>query len=553
MRVVDAIAEILKREGVQHLFCYPVNTLIEACAEAGIRPIVCRQERVGMGMADGYSRISHTYPVGVFTMQHGPGGENAFSGVATAYSDSTPVLIFPFGEATSRHGVRPGFEPARVFEPVTKSAELLNRSDRVPEIMRRAFTALRMGRPGPVLIEVPDDVGVAEFDPTQLHYAPVHRARMAADPDDVDRAAAAILAAQCPVIFAGQGVTYADATEDLIRLAELVPAPVMTTLLGKGAFPETHPLSAGTAAGVRTGAAAHFLSKADVVLAIGTSLTRHGISSATIPPGKTIIHATNDPRDINKDYTVDVPVIGDAQLVIRQLIEAIEDRRGKARGSEDGALAGEVRSVTEAWWKSWMPKLTSDEVPINPYRVVWELTRAVDPANAILTHDSGSPRSQLVPFYRTAPRGYLGFGKSHALGTGLGLIMGAKLAAPEKLCINWMGDAAIGMVGTDFETAARNNIPILTMVSNNFEMAVETARMTASHSRYQTRRTTGNYAEMARALGGYAERIETPDEIAPAIERARRATEDGRAALLEFITCAETATSTGGPGPGAVG
>jgi len=546
MRVSDAIAEVLKREGVQYLFCYPVNTLIETAAEAGIRPIVCRQERVGMGMADGYSRISNANPVGVFTMQHGPGAENAFSGVATAYSDSTPVLVFPYGEATTRLGIRPGFSSARAFEPVSKAVELLIRTDRVGEVMRRALTALRMGRPGPVIVEVPDDLGTETCDPAQLAFPVVRATRSAPDPDDVDRAVVALLGARCPVIFAGQGVRSAGATEDLVQLAEVLQAPVMTTLLGKGSFPEDHALSAGTAAGVRTGAAAHFLAKADVVLAIGTSLTRHGISTATIPDGKTIIHATNDPRDINKDYAVDFPIIGDAQLTIRGLRDAARDRLGGKLRDEDGVTAGEVKRVTDAWLQAWMPKLTSDEVPINPYRVVGEIIRAVDPARSILTHDSGSPRSQLVPFYRSAPRGYIGFGKSHALGCGLGLIMGAKLAAPEKLCINWMGDAAFGMVGTDFETAARNGIPILTMVSNNFEMAVETARMTASHSRYQTRTTTGNYADMARAMGGYAERVEKPGEIAPAIQRARRATEDGRAALLEFITCAETATSTGG-------
>jgi len=547
MRVVDAIAEVLKREGVDHIFCYPVNSLIEACAEAGIRPIVCRQERVGMGMADGYGRVSNRKPVGVFTMQAGPGAENAFAGVATAFSDSTPVLVLPSGESTARLGVRGVFSPTRAFEPVTKSAEVMNRADRVSDIMRRAFTALKTGRGGPVLVEIPNDVADQEVDRAALDYRPVPSPRSAGDPVDVDRAAAAVLAARVPLIFAGQGVTYAQATPDLVELAELLQAPVITTLLGKGAFPEDHPLAAGPAAGVGTGAAGHFLGTSDVVLAIGTSLTRHGISSATVPPGKTIIHVTNDPRDLNKEYWADYPVIGDAKLVIRQLIEAIKDRLGNKR--REGNVAEELRTVQDAWLQRWMPKLSSDEVPINPYRVVWEVTKAVDPARAILTHDSGSPRSQLVPFYRTAPGGYFGFGKSHALGCGLGLIMGAKVAAPDKFCINWMGDAAFGMVGTDFETAARNQIPILTLVSNNFEMAVETERMTASHSRYQTRATTGNYADMARAMGGYAERIERPDEVAPALERARRATEDGQAALLEFITSAETATSPTRPSP----
>jgi acetolactate synthase-1/2/3 large subunit len=548
VRSVDAIAEILKREGVEYIFCYPTNSMIEAAAAAGIRPVVCRQERVGMGMADGFSRTSNGRPVGVFTSQSGPGAENAFSGVATAYSDSTPVLVLPHGGSMDRLGVVPQFSSARAYESVTKSVEVLNKPDRVSEVLRRAFAGLRTGRPGPVMVEIPDDVANQEVDESKLSYRPPRAYRSGPDPADVDEAARVLLEARDPVIFAGQGILLAEASEDLVELAELLQAPVMTTLLGKSGFPEDHPLALGTAAGVGPGTVGHYLRKGDVFLALGTSLTRHAISSAAIPPGKTIIHATSDPRDLDKEYAPDYAIVGDAKLVTRQLIEAVKDRLDGRQRSEDGAVAQEIAGVREQWLARWMPKLTSEETPINPYRVVWELTKAVDPNNAILTHDSGGPRSQLVPFYRaTAPRGYIGFGKSHGLGSGLGLIMGAKLAAPEKFCINYCGDSGFGMVGTDFETAVRNNIPILTVVSNNFEMAVETERMTVSHDRFQTRKTGGNYAEMAKALGGYAERVEKPSEVAAAIERAHRATLDGRAALLEFITSAEYEVSPSRP------
>ncbi len=192
----------------------------------------------------------------------------------------------------------------------------------------------------------------------------------------------------------------------------------------------------------------------------------------------------------------------------------------------------------------WMPKLASNETPINPYRVMWELMNLFDSKNVIATHDAGSPRNQLVPFYQASlPRGYIGWGKSHALGTGLGLIMGAKLAAPEKFCVNFMGDAAFGMTGLDFETAVRSGIPILTIVLNNNFMAAETHSMEASHERYGTMNLFGNYADLARALGGWSERIAEPNQIAPALQRARKATEDGKAALLEFVTSREIAYS----------
>ena len=543
MNVVDAIAEILKREGVEYIPCYPTTPMIEAAAAAGIRPIVCRQERVGVGIADGFSRVSYGKPPGVFAMQYGPGAENAFSGVATAYSDSVPVLLLPLGHPRERAGILPHFNSVRAYDCVTKSVEEVNTGERVSQIMRRAFSNLRMGRLGPVMVEIPADVALEEVDEAALMYQPVKSTRAGANVRDVDEAARVLVEANCPVIHAGQGVLYAGATEELKQLAELLQAPVMTTLVGKSAFPEDHALSLGTGAATSAGPVVHFLRKADVVFGIGSSFTRHGMT-ITIPPGKVMVQATNDARDINKDYTIDHPLIGDAGLVLSQMIEAVKDRLGGKSRAADGAMAQEVKTVKDEWLKDWMPKLTSDEVPMTPYRVIWELMQTVNPAEAIVTHDSGSPRDQIVPFYRSAvPRSYMGWGKSHGLGTGLGLAIGAKLAAPDKFSINWMGDAAFGMVGLDFETAVRSGIPILTMVSNNFTMAAEVRAMAVSHELYDTRTTGGNYADMARAMGGYAERVENPAEIGPAIQRARRATENGQAALLEFITCEETASS----------
>jgi acetolactate synthase-1/2/3 large subunit len=189
----------------------------------------------------------------------------------------------------------------------------------------------------------------------------------------------------------------------------------------------------------------------------------------------------------------------------------------------------------------WRRKLSSNEVPITPYRVISEFMRVVPPHEAIVTHDSGSPRDQIVPFYKaTVPNSYIGWGKSHALGTGLGLTIGAKVAAPDKFCVNFMGDAAFGMTGLDFETAVRAKIPILTVVLNNSIMAVEISQMKLSHEKFGTIDIGGNYANIARDLGGWSERVEDPAQLGDAILRARRQTQDGRAALLEVITSAET-------------
>jgi acetolactate synthase I/II/III large subunit len=543
MNVVDAIAEILKREHVEYLMAYPTTSVIDAAAAIGIRPVLCRQERVGVGIADGYSRTTNGRKLGVFAMQYGPGAENAFSGVATAFSDSVPMLVLPLGHPRDRAQVFPLFSSARTYASVTKAVETLNQPEQVSEVMRRAFNLLRMGRPGPVMVEIPADVAVAEVPEKALQYKAVKATAPAGNPRDVAEAARVLVQARRPVIHAGQGVLYAEGCEELRELAELLQAPVMTTLEGKSAFPENHSLALGTGGGgVMSGPVYQFLPKADVIFGIGCSFTRHGMAM-NVPEGKVLIHATNDERDLNKNYPVEHPILGDAKLVLRQFIDAVKDLRG-TRGEPNGAVAAEVQAAKTAWLAEWMPKLTSDEVPITPYRVMWEFMQTIDPRDAIVTHDSGSPRNQLVPFYSaTAPRGYMGWGKSHALGTGLGLIMGAKLAAPDKFCVNFMGDAAFGMTGLDFETAVRCGIPITTIVLNNSAMAIERHALVVSHDRYRTRDIGGNYADMGRAMGGHAERVEKPAEIAAALERARKLNAEGTAVLLEFITSEEIAFS----------
>ena len=205
--------------------------------------------------------------------------------------------------------------------------------------------------------------------------------------------------------------------------------------------------------------------------------------------------------------------MGDAKPVLSQFIQAVKDLLG-GKSKNDGTVAAEIKKGKAEWMAEWMPKLTSNEKPLNPYRIMWEFMNLFDRKECIVTHDAGSPRNQLVPFYQApTPRSYIGWGKSHALGTGLGLIMGAKLAAPEKFCVNFMGDAAFGMTGLDFETAVRNNIPTLTIVLNNNFMAAETHMMHASHERYGTMNILGNYADLGRSLGGWSERVEILFEV----------------------------------------
>jgi len=544
MNGVTAIAHILKQEGVEWIGCMPSNSLIEAAAAAGIRPIVCRQERTGVHMADGFSRINNARRLGVFLMQAGPGAENAFGGVAQAFADSVPILLLPAGANRDRLGVPPTFSPTRSYESITKWSAQINQAARVPELMRRAYTKLRSGRPGPVLLEIPSDVAGEEVG-AAFTYEPPTVVRSAADPEAVRRAAQALLAAEHPIIHAGQGVLYAEASAELVRLAEFLQVPVMTTLSGKSAFPEHHPLSVGTGSRATTAGVYHFLRRADLVLGIGCSFTKSGFA-VPIRGGKTLIHATNDADDINKDHPCQYPLVGDAKLVLSQLLDELRQQAGASGRPMNTALTEEIRSRKEAWLQQWLPKLTSDEEPINPYRVVWDLMHTVDLDHVILTHESGSIREQMVPFWEARqPRSFIGWGKSTQLGYSLGLAMGAKLAAPEKDVIHLMGDAAFGMVGMDVETAVRAHIPILTMILNNQTMAIyPDSRFPTATARYQMKKLSGNFAQVAQALGAHGERIHKPHEIVAAIRRALEVTRAGQPAVLEVMIKEEGAAST---------
>ena len=543
MRTIDAIAQILKQEGIEYLSAFPTTPVIEAAAVAGIRPIICRQERVGVGIGDGYARVKNGRPPGVFAMQYGPGAENAYAGVATSFSDAVPILFLPLGHPRDREGIYPLFSSMKSYESVTKYIEQINSPSRVVETMRRAFAALKRGRPGPVMVEIPADVAVAEVDPSIVDgYQSPKPATMGGNPQDILEAAKALLDAEHPVVLAGQGVLYAEATDELVELAEFMQAPVMTTMAGKSAFPEKHPLALGSGSGVMSRPVYHFMSRADVVFGIGTSFTKHGMVM-NVPAGKTLIHATNDPIDLDKNYSVDYPILGDAKLVLRQFIEACKELLSTRQRGER-PVAAEIANVRQEWLNEWMPTLTSNQKPMTPYRVIWEFMQTINSDEAIVTHDSGSPRDQLMPFYQAGgPRTYLGWGKSHGLGTGLGLNIGAKLADPNKFVVNFMGDAAFGMTGLDFETAARSHIPILTVVLNNSTMAIETHAMAESHELFKTRDLGGNYADLGQAMGGWAERVTDPADVSAAFLRAKKVTEDGRAALLEFITNEEQAFS----------
>jgi len=462
----------------------------------------------------------------------GGGIENSFEGIAQAWEDLVPILLVCGGPSTTTTGLRGNrIDLASCYNSVTKWVASINYPDRVPEFMRIAFTYLRTGRRSPVILELPGDVGEREFEDSKFSYKPVKGWRPAGDPRDVEVAVRALLAAKNPVIYVGQGVFWADACAELREFAELVQAPVVTTLCGKSTFPENHPLSIGF---IRGDPVVHFLEKADLIFSIGSGLNQTTTMAPRMPAGKKVVQITIDERDLNKGTPIDLAIIGDAKLVLNQLIAEVKRQHGERK--ENKALIEEIKDQKEKWLKQLMPWATSDEAPINPYRVIWDLMNTVDRKNTIVTHDAGSPRDQTTTLYEAIiPHGFLGWGHVTSLGFSVPAIMGAKVAEPERFCVAIMGDASAPQASLyEFETALRHKIPILGIVLNNSQYAGY--EKTYPYTMHVTPSSVMSHAKVVEGLGAWGERVEKPDEIVPAIKRAEKEMRSGRPALLEVIT-----------------
>jgi acetolactate synthase I/II/III large subunit len=537
MNGYEAIAKILKQEGVEWMACFPANPLIEAIAKEGIKPFVFRQERGGIMAADGFSRMMATEgKFGVFACQGGPGIENAFGGIAQASSEGVPIIFLPDGPGVGVTPTSPNFSGPDNFRFITKWAQSVTHAERIPGQMRQALSIMKNGRPGPVMLEMQRDVMSNEVSSLDDFRSP-QRYVAAPDKSDLRAAVKKLLAAKKPVIWAGQGVLYAGAAAKLTELAELTQIPVITTMPGKSAFDERHPLSLGAANKSAPKGVWEWLKSSDVLFAIGASLTKTNFG-INIPSGKTLIHSTANYDDIDKEYTTDIGLIGDANKTICMLIDEIKAEIGEEGRKSDSSSQEAVAEVKKEWMNDWAALLNSDMDPINPYRLVNEINKAVDHENTIVTHDAGHPRDQLMPFYTaTVPHSYIGWGKSTHLGYGIPLMIGAKIAHPEKMCINFMGDAAFGMSGLDLETANRIGAPITTVLLNNGTMGGYNRALPTAMGEYNAGNMGGNYAGIAEDLGGVGIKITDPSEIGGALTKARQINDDeGKSVLLDVKT-----------------
>ena len=447
MTGADALVAILKAEGVQQAFCYPTTPILEALARGGVRTLLARQERVAGNMADGVARSTGGRQLGVLTVQQSAGSENAFAPIAQAYTDSSPLLFIPGHPGLRQAGIPPAFDGLAHYGAATKLALQPTAADQIPQRARMAITALRSGRPGPVMLEMPVDVAAEEFTGSITH-TPVRPIKSAADPGAVEEAAERLLRSASPLIWAGQGVLYADASAELQAVAELLGAPVMTTLQGKSAFNERHELSAGVGAYVETGMVAHYLAHSDTLLAVGTSLSLAPFTPQ-IPDGKTIVHATNDPTDLHKIYPADVAICADAKLFLAQLADVLRSRVGAAQEEMRRRTVARLAELRTAWRAEVQRRA-------RPHQRLPSLRRVVEPHGP--RHVDDHPRIRRLPRHpvrvlrvdRAAQLPGLGASRSSASRwTG----HGRQAGQPRQAVVNVMGDGAAGMTGMDWETS----------------------------------------------------------------------------------------------------
>ena len=542
----DAVIHALEKEGVEYISGFAGGGEVPLWpalrASETIKVFLARHERQGVEIADGYARA--TGKVGVALCGTGPGATNTLTGIAGAFADNIPVLLLMGQHPLGNMGKEIQQEvPSSIFDSFVKWKGTMSKVEDIPGIMRRAFTALRSGSPGPVVLEMPLDVLSSEAADSVLNYEPVGPGlKAAADPRDIEMAADILVNASFPILNVGGGVLAAEAWDEARELAELLSMPVASTLVGKGAFPEDHPLSLGGGVYPRSkyasGQALHINRKADAVLAVGNSFRMpNATDGRPIPDGVKLIHINADPEDLNKIYPADVPILADAKLALRSLIDAVRDRLGPGKGGVKEEVVSEIQQAKAKWLGEWQSIFTDPSVPTNGYRVVHDLMQVVDLDRTIALHDAGGSRGYLSPFWpATKPRNYIGMGGMAAMGWSMGAAVGVKLGRPDHLVFHVLGDASYGMVGMEVETAVRMGLPTLTVVLNNGGTGGGLMAMDRPNAAPPTfAELSGNFSLVAQGLGAYSERVVQPEDIIPAFRRAIQATESGQAALVEVM------------------
>lgn len=530
----QSIVEVLKKEGVTKVFGVPgesyLNVLDAIYEEPSIEFISGRQEGGVSFIAEGYAKA--TGEVAVCMATRGPGATNLSAGLHTAQQDSTPMVAM-LGQVERHFMGREAFQEvdfASYFKDLCKWSVEIDDANRIPEILHRAFHVARSGRPGPVVVSLPEDMQDDIVDGRQHElFGPIQAGRPRPEKALVKEAAEKLSQAKKPIIIAGGGVNLSKgATENLVKVSEALNIPVATAFRRFHAFPNTHPNYAGTLGLGAMEGLTEYIQESDLVLALGTKFSQMTTSDYTLLNEKSeLIHVDISSDMLGRAYKPTLPIVADANAFLVELLKIIEPVQSEEREKN-------LQDINDKYVDFSTPHLTNQEQFADLKTVIHTLREQL-PENAIVTSDAGNFFSWISRYYRFGPKNlYLG-PTSGAMGYGMPAAIGAKVAFPEKVVVSISGDGGFMMTMQEFETAVRYNVPIIQIIANNNIYGTIRAHQEAKFPErvIATKLSNPNYADLATNFGGYGERVSHNDQFADALQRS---IESKKPAIIEIVT-----------------
>jgi acetolactate synthase-1/2/3 large subunit len=529
----EAVWECLKAEGVKHVFGIPGGAIISTYdalyAKPEITHILTRHEQAAAHAADGYARASGR--PGVCMTTSGPGATNLVTGILNAYMDSSPVVAISGQVPTSAIGAD-AFQEADMLSimlPIAKHNFIVHSIEELPQTFRLAFKIVTTGRPGPVHIDLPKNVQLSKANltiPAEVDYG--RELKLEPTPAEVARAVELLVHARQPIIYAGGGVVWSNASQELVELAELLQAPVTTSLLGKGIIPEDHPLALGMLGMHGRMVANLAVTESDILFAVGVRFSDRATGDVRhFAPRARIIHVDIDRVEIGKNVKVEHAIVADAKHALRAIISGLREHVKRGRTSE---WLGRLSRLRE----ELAPRMDYDETPTKPQRVIKEIMSVLGD-DAIITTEVGQCQMWAAHFYQVKrPRHFISSGGLGTMGFGFPAAMGAKVARPEKIVVNIAGDGSFLMNSQELATVVENKINVISCIFNNRYLGMVKQWQDLFFGKRRSQTNLGkvpDFAKLAEAYGAWGDRASKPSEIAP---KLREAIESGKPAVLDI-------------------
>ena len=549
MRGGEAIIESLKNMGVKTIFGYPGGQTIpfyDMLYDADMDHILVRHEQCAAHAADGYARASGK--LGVCLATSGPGATNLVTGIATAYMDSSPIIAIT-GQVPTHLIGNDAFQEADIIGitmPITKHSFQPKNPDFIPSIIKSSFEIAASGRPGPVLIDVPKEVQEGEltkFDDTMIE-TPGYNPTLKGNIRQIKKARDLIKQAKKPMILAGAGVIISNACCELKKLANTIDAPVMTSLLGKGAIDETDDLALGMLGMHGRKVSNDYINESDLLIAVGIRFSDRttGRLDSFVPDTK-VIHIDIDPAEIGKNVDVDLPIVGDAKNVLSSLNKVLD-------GYEPSQDVVGWAKMIRAKKQELMPRVTYSDVPLKPQTVIKEISEVLTP-DSILTTDVGQNQMWAAHFYDTQkPRKFISSGGLGTMGFGFPAAIGAKIACPDDPVVSINGDGGFLMVCQELATVREYDIPVIAVVLENRTLGMVYQWQSLLYDERHSQTLLGNspdFVKLAESFGVNAARITEPGETKEALSKAIK---DNEPILLDIVIDSEEALPMLPPGAG---